>query len=329
MKAKKIAAVMVAAGMVMTLATGCAGKADTNDKETSQSKDYKIGIIQPMDHTSLNQIHETIEEELKAKGFTDIVYKNANGDQTVIPTIVQDMVSSGVDMIIPIATGTAQAVASAKVKVPVVFSAVSNPVEAGLVTSFEDTTGGITGVSNSIPVDKIFEMASQLTPEVKTYGFVYNSSEVNSSAGIEKAKEYCDANGIMYKEAVVTGTADIQQTVSSLIGNVDAYFTPNDNTVASAMPIYTQTAYGNKLPIYVGADSMVIDGGLATVGIDYTVLGKQTADMAIRIADGEKVEENPVEQVSEYAKMINMKTADQLGIQIPENLKSEFKVLGE
>lgn len=304
-------------------------EADKEDVKNGEGKDYKIGIIQPMDHTSLNQIYETIVEELNAQGYTDIVYKNANGDQTVIPTIIQDMISDGVDMLIPIATGPAQAVASAKVDVPVVFSAVSNPVEAGLVTSFEDTTGGITGVSNSIPVEQIFEMAQELTPDVKTYGFVYNSSEVNAVSGIEKAKAYCDEHGIAYKEATITGTADIQQAASSLVGEVDAFFTPNDNTVASAMPVYTQVAYSNHLPLYVGADSMVLDGGLATVGIDYTVLGKQTADMAVRIAGGEKVEDNPVEQIAEYAKMINMETADTLGISISDELKAEFQILGE
>ncbi len=300
-------------------------------EEPAAGETYKIGIIQPMDHPSLNQIHETIETELKSLlgDKVEIDFKNANGDATLLPSIMQDMISDGVDMLVPIATNTAQAAMAATTTVPIVFSAVSNPVAAGLVTSFEETTGNITGVSNSIPIEDIFVLATKLTPEVKTFGFVYNSSEVNSASGIERAKAYCDENGIAYKEVTITGTGDLAQAAASLAGEVDAFFTPNDNTVASAMPTYLQVAMDAKLPIYVGADSMVKDGGLATVGIDYTVLGKQTAEMIARIIDGAAIADTPVEQIAEYAKMINMDTADQLGITIPDDLKEEFVVLSE
>lgn len=304
-----------------------------SDKEAAAEKPFKIGIVQHVDHPSLNQIRETIISELKALGYGEdkvvIDFQNANGDASLLPTIMQDMISNQVDMIIPIATPTAQAAMAATTEIPIVFSAVSNPVEAGLVTSFEETTGNITGVSNSIAIEDIFALATQLTPEVKTFGFLYNSSEINSATGIERAKKYCDTKGIAYKEVTITGTADLQQAAASLIGEVDAFFTPNDNTVASAMPTYLQVAMDANLPIYVGADSMVKDGGLATVGIDYTVLGKQTAAMAIRIMNGESIADNPVEQIAEYAKMINQKSADQLGITVPEALKAEFVVLGE
>ena len=202
-------------------------------------------------------------------------------------------------------------------------------MDAGLVTSFEETTGNITGVSNSIPIEDIFKLALEITPDVKTFGFVYNTSEVNSVAGIERAKAYCDENGIGYKEATITSTADLQQAASSLVNDVDAFFTPNDNMVASAMPTYLQVAMDAKLPIYVGADSMVTDGGLATVGIDYTVLGKQTAAMIIRLIEGETIADNHVEQIAEYAKMININSANQLGLTISEDLMNEFVILGE
>ncbi|MHB8129077.1 MAG: ABC transporter substrate-binding protein [Mobilitalea sp.] len=300
--------------------------------DTTTTEKFKIGIIQPMDHPSLNLIRETIISELDALGLSDLVeidFQNANGDGTLLPTIMQDLLSEDIDMLVPIATGTAQAAMAATTTVPIVFSAVSNPVAAGLVTSFEETTGNITGVSNSIPIEDIFTLAAELTPEVKVFGFVYNSSEVNSASGIERAKEYCDANGITYKEATITSTADLQQAASSLVGEVDAFFTPNDNTVASAMPTYLQVAMEAKLPIYVGADSMVNDGGLATVGIDYTVLGKQTAAMIARIIGGETIADNNVEQIAEYAKMININSATQLGLTIPDALMQEFVILGE
>ncbi len=322
---KKLLTLLLAGIMVTGMLAGCSGGKDA-------SKLYRIGIIQHMDHPSLNQIRETIISELEALGYKDKVeidYKNANGDNSLLPTIMQDMVGSGVDMLVPIATGTAQAAMAATTQIPIVFSAVSNPVIAGLVTSLEETNGNITGISNSIAIEDIFALAAELTPEVKTFGFVYNSSEINSVAGIERAKAYCDANGIAYKEATITGTADLQQAAASLAGQVDAFFTPNDNTVASAMPTYMQVAMEAGLPVYVGADSMVKDGGLATVGIDYTVLGRQTAAMIVRIMDGEKISDNPVEQIAEYAKMINMQSAEELGITVSEELKKEFVILAE
>lgn len=354
---KKLVAFLLVVMMVLGTLTGCEGKKENGDDttkasnitpiatgentatddaattdDTATTEKYKIAIIQPVDHPSLNQIRDTIVSELDALGLGDkveIELQNANGDATLLPTIMQDMIGSGVDMLVPIATGTAQAAMAATTTVPIVFSAVSNPVEAGLVTSFEETTGNITGVSNSIAIEDIFALAAELTPNATTFGFVYNSSEINSSTGIARAKAYCDEHGIGYKDATITGTADLQQAAASLVGEVDAFFTPNDNTVASAMPTYLQVAMEAKLPIYVGADSMVKDGGLATVGIDYTVLGKQTAAMIARIIGGETIADNHVEQIATYAKMINIDTANQLGLTISDELMKEFVIIGE
>ncbi|AHM57931.1 ABC-type uncharacterized transport system, periplasmic component (plasmid) [Peptoclostridium acidaminophilum DSM 3953] len=324
---KKFISLLLVGCMALGTLAGCAGK-----EEPAKDDVYKIAIIQPMDHPSLNQIRETIVSELDALGMSgkvEIEFKNANGDMNLLPSIMQDMLSDDVDMLVPIATPTAQAAMASTTTVPVVFSAVSNPIEAGLVKSFEETTGNITGVSNSIAIEDIFKLAAELTPDAKVFGFIYNSSEINSTAGIERAKDYCDKNGIQYKEATITGTTDLQQAASSLVGEVDAFFTPNDNTVASAMPTYLQVANAAKLPIYAGADSMVADGALATVGIDYTVLGKQTAAMIVRIVNGETIAQNPVEQIAEYSNMINMKTANELGITIPEALKEKFVIIEE
>lgn len=333
---KKYVALLIVVVLALGAFTGCSGKKETGVTEGStiktEAKSFKIGIVQPMDHPSLNQIHETILSELMSFDFgvpVEIISKNANGDATLLPSIMQNMISSNVDIIVPIATGTAQAAAAATSSIPIVFSAVSNPVEAGLVTSFEETTGNITGVSNSIAIEDIFKLAAELTPEANVFGFVYNSSEINSSTGINRAKAYCDENGIQYKEATITGTADLQQAVTSLVGSVDAFFTPNDNTIASAMATYLQVASEANLPIYVGADSMVKDGGLATVGIDYIVLGKQTAQMIARLIRGETIADNHVEQIAEYAKMININTANELGLTISEELKREFVIIGE
>lgn len=337
---KKILAFVLAT--MMAVMTGCGSapassvpsseSSTASSEQVNEAKPVVIGIVQPVDHPSLNQIRETIIDELNVLGLTDSVkieYRNANGDPSMLPTIMNELIGGGVDILVPIATGTAQAAAAATDTLPIIFSAVSNPVEAGLVTSFDETTGNITGVSNAIAIEEIFALAKELTPKVKTFGFVYTTSEVNSMTGIKRARAYCDANGIPYKEAAITGVGELQSAAQSLVGKVDAFFTPNDNTIASAISIYMQVANDAGVPVYVGADSMVADGGLATVGIDYTVLGRQTAQMIARILGGETIAQNHVEQVKEYAKMINMATANQLGITVPEALKNEFVIVKE
>ncbi len=323
---KKLLASLAAGIVIMGSLAGCTSSANTNDTEK-----YRIGIVQPVDHPSLNQSRDSMISELDKLGMSDkveIILQNANGDMNLLQSIMQNLVAEEVDMIVAIATPAAQAALSTTKEIPIVFAAVSNPVEAGLVKELSKPDGNITGVSNSIPVADIIELSKILTPEVKTYGMVYNSSEINSVASIEKAKAYCDENGILYKEVAITTTADIQQAVASLTGQVDAFFTPNDNMLASAMATYSQQAAEAGKPVYVGADAMVSDGGLATVGIDYNLLGEQTGRMINRIISGESIKDIPVETVSEYAKIINVEIAEKLGIEIPKELENEFTKVG-
>ena len=320
---KRIVSLLLTLTMLVFAACAFAGCSDEG------ATDVKIGIVQPMDHTSLNQIRDTIIATLVELGYSEdqIIVKNASNDASLLPSIFQSLISDGVDILIPIATNTAQIAAAQTDTVPIVFSAVSNPVDAGLVTAFDATDKNVTGVSDAVNVEAIFDLMKEMTPDVKTVGFVYNSGEINSTTAVARAKTYCDANGIAYKEATVSSTADIAQAVNSLVGEVDAFFTADDNTVASGMTTYAQIAIDAGLPIYVGADSMVIDGGLATVGIDYDVLAKQTAEMADRILKGAKIADTPVEQVANPAKIINRATADAIGVTIPEATASEFTII--
>lgn len=322
---KKILTVMLGLMLLFSLA-GCAQKEEGE-------KIYKIAIVQPMEHPSLNTIKDSIIKGLEDNGLdsekVEIIYKNASGDSSLLPSIMQSLVSDKVDMIVPIATSTAQAAAVSTTTIPIVFSAISDPVLAGLVTDLNSTTGNITGVSDAIAIEDILTLALEITPDIKTFGFVYNSSEPNSVSGIERAKVFCDSKGIAYKEAVVTGTGDVQLAAQSLVEDVDAFFTPIDNTVANAMDAYIQVTNEGNRPVYVSADSMVADGGLATVGIDYTILGKQTADLVTRIYNGEKIADNPIEVVNEYAKMINLSAAKTLGIEISQELLDTYVIIGE
>ena len=333
---KKLIAIFTLAAMLLVTMTGCgaASEKDTTTGETTKTvnnnEKLKIGIVQSMNHPSLDEIREyTIIglEELGMNDKVEVIFKDAQSDPTNVNTIISQYVGDNVNMIIPVATGAAQSAAAATKDIPIVFAAVSYPVQAGLVKDMKVTDENITGISNAIAIEDIFKLSQELTPNVKTYGFIYNAGEVNSAAGIERAKAYCDANGLKYIEATIANSSELLQATQSLIGRVEAIFTPNDNTVALAMPVLSAEAIKAGIPVYVGADSLVKDGGFATVGIDYKVLGRQVAAMVKRILDGESIKENPVEIINQYSKIINITTAKALGIEINEEVLKSFQVI--
>ncbi len=292
---------------------------------------YRIGLAQIMEHTSLNQIRDSFTAEMEALGYgpdkVEIDYQNAQSDQSNLNSICQKFAGDGKDLIVAIATPTAISAAAAAPDIPLVFSAVTDPVAAKLVENPGAPEGNITGTSDAIPVDQVFELMDRLTPGVETVGLVYNLGEVNSVAVIEQAKAYLDSKGIGYVEATVTNTSEVQQAAQSLVGKCQAFYTPIDNTVATAMPVYAEVAKQAGLPIYTGADSMVIDGGFATVGIDYTLLGKQTAAMVVKVLEGTPISEIPVETLDNFATVVNTTTAEAIGVTLPEDLLSSAIVV--
>lgn len=309
-----------------------AGSSAPVSQESQETEVRKIGIVQIMEHPSLNQIRESFLSELENLGYdsskVEIDYKNANSEQSNLTSICQTFAGDKKDLIVAIATPSAQAAAAAAPEIPLVFSAVTDPVSAGLVTDPAKPEGLITGTSDAIAVDQIFGLMEKLTPGVQTVGMIYNLGEDNSVSVISNAKAFCDANGIAYTEATVTNSSEVQQAALSLVGKCQAIFTPIDNTVASAMPVLSQVAIENKIPVYPGADSMVIDGGFATVGVDYILLGRQTAAMAVKVLEGTPVADVPVETLTEVSTIINKTTAEALGIEVPEEILSNATVVG-
>lgn len=338
---KKLMALLISAAMITTLFTGCSTKAEsaetkteTNNQaavtESAKTEKLRVGIVQAVNHPSLDEIREYAIKGLEESDIgenIEIIYKDAQGDPANVNTIISQFVGDEVDMIIPIATGAAQSAAAATKNIPIVFAAVSYPVKAGLVEDMNVTDKNITGVSNAIAIEDIFKLSQKLTPKVKTYGFIYNTSEVNAVASTERAKAYCDENGLKYVEATITNSSDLLQAAQSLMGKVDAIFVPNDNTIASAMPVLSAEAIKAGIPVYTGADSMVIDGGFATVGIDYKVLGRQVGDMAVRILEGQSIADNHVEVINQYSNIINMTTAKALGLELDQETIKDFKII--
>ncbi|NBK98330.1 MAG: ABC transporter substrate-binding protein [Erysipelotrichia bacterium] len=295
--------------------------------------EYKIGLVQLMDHTSLNTIKDAIIDELKEEGYVDgenisIDYQNAGGDTSTLDTICKQYEAEDVDVIIAITTPAAQAAAPYAEKIPVIFSAVSDVKEAGLVNDMEKPDLNITGTSDEIQVDSIMDLAKQMYPNTKTIGYLYNSGEDNSIANLKKVEAYAKENGLSVNKAAVTSAADISTALASLLENSDIIFSPTDNTVASAMAQVSEMCNNAKIPFFAGADSMVKDGGLATIGINYEKLGRESAEMAIKVLTGTKIKDIPVKVYKEDLNLyINTTTAKTIGFDDIDTLKANYDVI--
>lgn len=316
---KVVSAILLTIALLITV-TACSG--------TGGSKVVRIGIVQIVEHPSLNTIRESFIEQLASKGFKEgeniiIDYQNAQGEQTNLNTICQKFVADKCGLIVAIATPSAQAAANMTSDIPVLFSACTDPVGSGLVTSLENPGKNVTGTSDAVSAEKIMELAMRITPDIKKIGALYNSSETNSISVINNLKEYASKNGMEVIEGTVTNSSEVQQVAQSLAGQVDAIFSPIDNTIASAMPVVAQVTENTKTPMYVGADSMVKDGGLATYGINYTILGQETGNMAVEILNGKKPGDMPVKTMTDMDIYVNAATAEAIGITIPADVLSE------
>ena len=299
--------------------------ADTN-------KDMKkIGVIQLVEHKSLDIIYNSFKDELEELGYVDgenakITFQNAQGDMANITSIVQGFEGDKQDVVVTIATPVAQGAMSLTKTTPVVFSAVTDPIGAGVLTDMNAPDKGMTGTSDAVQIDKIMDLALQITPNVKKVGFIYNPGEDNSVTNLGLLEKYTKEKNLELQTVSISTSADLQTAAASLFEKVDMIFVSNDNTVAEAMPILTSEAIKAKKPVYVGADSMVMDGGLATVGIDYTDLGKETAKMVDEVLKGKPVNEIPVKVFKDDLFIyVNTDTAKALGIEIPDSIKNDKK----
>lgn len=318
---KKLLAIVLTLALTLTL-FGCSGGSSSEDSSapSGEGEKLKIGIVQIMEHPSLDEIRTAFLNEMAALGYdenkVEYDYQNAQGEGANVTSICQKFVGDEVDMIVAIATPSAQGAAAATSEIPIIFSAVTDPVTAELVESLEVPGGNVTGTSDAIPVERIFELADELTPGNQTYGFIYNLSEPNSVSVIGDAKAFLDAKNVSYVEACISNVGELTAAAEGLVGRVDAIFCPIDNTVASGMVTLAEIATNAGIPVYVSADSMVADGGLATVGVNYTNLGKQTAQMAADVLEGADPGQMPVQVLSEYSVAVNQETAAALNIDV-------------
>lgn len=291
---------------------------------TAMAAEYKVGIIQFVDDASLNQIEQNIEKELTTKSeeggdtyvFDGYVY-NGQADSTTLNQITTQLLDDGVDVIVPIATPAAQIVQAATEdnQIPVVFSAVSDPVGAGLAESMDAPGANITGTSDALNTNAILDLMFVANPDIKKVGLLYSQSEDSSKKPIEDAKAYLDEKGIEYVEKTGTNNTEVTQAADALIAaGVDAVFTPTDNTVMTAELAIYEKFIDAGIPHYCGADSFALNGAFCGYGVDYAKLGVETADMVIEVLQGADPATTPIKTFDNGIATVNTETAEALGI---------------
>ncbi len=293
---------------------------------SSDDGKLKIGVLQLIEHVALDQAYEGFVDGLAEAGYVDgenisIDYQNAQGEQANCVTIAQKFVNDDVDLILAIATPAAQAAANLTDSIPILVTAVTDPQSAMLVESNEMPGRNVSGTSDLTPVAAQMDLLVDLVPSAQTVGLLYTSSEQNSIFQIDLAKKALDSLGLDYIEATVSNSNEIQQVTQSLVGKVDAIYSPTDNLIAAGMATVGMVAMEAGLPVICGEEGMTMTGGLATYGINYYNLGKQTGAQAVKILkDGANPAEMPIEYLSSGELVINEDFANAIGLTIPSDL---------
>lgn len=339
---KKIAlilsGILIISGLISCTKTTSSDKDEKTDgvsKNLSEANElYTIGINQLVQHDALDASREGFLEALKEKGFEEgknlkIDYQNAQGDIAIAKTISDQFVTSKVDMIFAIATSSLQASYNATKDIPIVFTAVTDPIEAGVAESWESSGTNVTGTSDMVSMEEQLNLLTTLVPDIKTLGVIYNSSEANSLAQVQELKKEADKKGIDIKEISVTTVNEINQNLNATIGSIDALYAPTDNTVASAYDLVGNICVNKNIPILCGEEAGVSKGGLCSIGIDYFKLGKEAGYKAAEILNGTKPSDIEISILSDMSVTINTDVAEKLNITIPENLNTKAnKVTG-
>ena len=310
---KKLTSVtLLGAGLLVLVACS------SGSEEKSAEGAVKVGVLQYMEHESLTAAREGFVAELADNGYKEgdklvLDYQNAQGDQANLQTISEQLID-GNDLVLAIATPAAQSLATVSTETPILFTAVTDPISADLVESLEKPGGLLTGTSDQAPIDKQVELLGQAVPDAKTVGILYTTSERNSEVQVEQAEKLLKEAGYKVVLKGITSSNEVQDATTSLMKDVDAVFVPTDNTVAATMSMIGELSAEHKVPVIGGSTDMVDQGGLLTYGTNYEALGHQTAKMAIKIIEGEKVTEVPVEYPEAVNLHVNEEMAQKLGI---------------
>lgn len=325
---KKSIKTLLLAALAAAALSGCSSKAAPEKSSSNDSTAYTVGIGQFAEHGSLDNCREGFLQGLSEEGIVEgknltVLYENAQADGGTASQIINNFLSKKADLICGIATPMAQAAYSGakKTNVPVIFTAVTDPVAAALAKEDGTPVGEITGTSDKLPVEKQLEMIRKILPDAKTIGILYSTSEVNSEAAIKEYKAAAASYGFEIVEGAVSATADIPLATDSILEKVDCLNNLTDNTVVSSLPLILDKAGKKNIPVFGSEVEQVKIGCLASMGLDYVDLGKQTGIMAAKVLKGEaKASDMNFEVIKEAAFYGNAKVAENLGISLPSEL---------
>jgi len=310
--------------LLVSLLSGCASD------EAPSEKSFVIGINQLAEHPALDDARLGFEDALKEANITvEFVYQNAQGDIPTSLSIAQKFARDKVDLIYAIATHAAQSSKQATKEIPILFSAVTDPVIAELVASTENPGGNITGTSDATPMKAQLETFKKIDPSITKIGILFNTSEVNSEIQVNQAKNLAGELGLEIIEMGVSNINDIPQALDSLIKDIDGFYAITDNMIASAVAIVADKL-NNAGIVSVGAEGSFVEGGLlVSDGISYYDLGKQTAQMAIDIlVNGKAPSEIPSQSAQETKAVFNQETLDKLGLDVNNEVFKGAEAVG-
>jgi putative tryptophan/tyrosine transport system substrate-binding protein len=294
-----------------------------------------VAVTAIVEHPALDAVRDGVKAELAAGGYEDgknlrFSYESAQGNPATAAQIARKLVGDRPDVIVPISTPSAQAVVGSTKDIPVVFTAVTDPVGAKLVKDAQKPGGNVTGMSDLSPIGKHLDLVKEITPDAKTLGVIYNPGEANSLTLLALLKQEAPARGLTIKEAPAPKSADVLPAAQSLVGKADAIYVPTDNTVITALEAIVKVGQQNKLPVYAGDTDSVPRGAVAALGFNYFDVGRQTGRMVLRVLKGEKPGDIPVRTAQGTDLHVNPKAAQAMGVTIPEAVVARAsKVIGQ
>ncbi|WP_442597693.1 ABC transporter substrate-binding protein [Neobacillus sp. D3-1R] len=330
---KKSLAVIMTSALLLLSACGSGSKVTGGEEK---EKVVKIGITQIVEHPSLDAAREGFIAALKDAGYEEgknlkIDYQNAQGDMNNNMSIAQKLVSDKNDLILAIATPSAQAVVQSTKDIPILFTAITDPVGAELVESLEKPGKNATGTSDTHPdaIKNTIAAIKKFIPDAKKVGIIYNNGEPNSVVNVKNAKKALEEVGLEAVETTVSTSSDVKQAAESLVGRADVFYIPKDNTVVSALESVINIANEKDIPTFVGEGDSVKRGTFASYGFDYHDLGYTTGRMAVDILKGKKPSEIPVGFPENLELVINKKAAEEEGITLTDEMLKDAKIVGE
>lgn len=329
MKFRKLFVLLIMS--LVLVACGKNGNSENVTEETAKESGEgakRIGIIQIADHIALERARKGFEDEIKnTNPDVEIISKNANGDLTVVPSIIKSFQDKKVDLIYAIATPAAQGAKNGEKEIPIIFNAVTDPESADILENLEEPEGNITGVSDYFSIEAQLEEMISIFPDIKNVGVMFSTNEANSKFQIEELKKAAAGFGLNVVEVGVNNINDVSTAIKTIEPKIDIFMAITDNTVSSASTIIAESLKAAKIPSFASEEGPVENGILISAGVDYVDLGKKAAGMASEILGGKKVSEVPVVFSTDTRKVVNKKTADALGLSDDDNLMKDAKVV--